>query len=203
MIGKRIGIQPTARFVLEMILAKHGIEPSQLDIVSIGFDMGPLITGQLDVVTGWQTNTKALSIIGPERIDFLPRQAGIDSYANVYFASAREFERNKATLNSYLAAVARGWGWAYHNRDEAIDILVDAYPNLDRKVEKATIDLVMNLSFTEQTAKDGWGTFNRSKLQTQIDQYSQHGLFRRAAPVYEALATQEILEATKHVRLKA
>ncbi len=203
MIGKRIGIQPTARFVLDMILAKHEIDPSQLDILSMGFDMGALVTGQLDVVTGWQTNTKALSILGPERIDFLPQQAGIDSYANVYFASIRDFERNKAAFTAYLSAIARGWGWAYHNREESVDILVDAYPNLDRTIEKATVDLIMKLAFTEETAHAGWGTFNQDKLQTQIDLYTKHELFRGSAPVYESFATQEILENTKHVRLKA
>ena len=203
MIGKRIGIQPTARFVLDMILAKHNIDPSRLEIVSMGFDMGPLITGQLDVVTGWQTNTKALSLLGPERIDFLPQQAGIDSYANVYFASIRNFEKNRATFTGYLSAVARGWGWAYNNREQSIDVLVSAYPNLDREIEKATVDLIMDLSFTNQTLKDGWGTFNRAKLQTQIDLYSTHKRFSKAAPVYDTFATQDILNATKYVRLKA
>ena len=67
MVGKRIGIQPTARYVLDAILVKNEIDPSSLTITNIGFDMTPLTTGQVDAVTGWITNTQALSIIGPDR----------------------------------------------------------------------------------------------------------------------------------------
>jgi NitT/TauT family transport system substrate-binding protein len=199
-VGKRIGIQPTARFVLDAILAKHNIKPSQLEIVSMGFDMGPLVSGQLDVVTGWRTNTKALSIIGPERIDFLPQNAGIDSYANVYFASMRGFEKKRELYSRYLRAVARGWRWSYHNREQSVDILADLVPNLDREIEKATVDMIMELSFDEQTATGGWGTFERQKIQAQIDLYSEHKLFAKAAPKFDEMTTYDILDATRKAR---
>lgn len=51
MVGKRIGTQQAARFVLDILLKKYGIDPSQLEIVMIGFDMAPLVTGQVDAVT--------------------------------------------------------------------------------------------------------------------------------------------------------
>ncbi|MGO7830458.1 ABC transporter substrate-binding protein, partial [Rhizobium johnstonii] len=61
---------------------------SSLTITNIGFDMTPLMTGQVDALTGWITNTQALSIIGPDRIDLMMKDTGLPSYANVYFATA-------------------------------------------------------------------------------------------------------------------
>ena len=63
--GKRIGIQPTARATLDALIAKAKLDPAKLNISTMGFDMTPLATGQLDVVTGWITNTQALAVIGP------------------------------------------------------------------------------------------------------------------------------------------
>ena len=41
----------------------------------MGLDMTPLAAGQLDVVTGWITNTQALAVIGPERITMMESAA--------------------------------------------------------------------------------------------------------------------------------
>ena len=102
MIGKRIGIQPTARYVLDAILLKNNIDPSRLTITNIGFDMTPLTTGQVDAVTGWITNTKALSVIGPDRIDLPMKDTGLPSYANVYFATDEALDRDADTLAKVL-----------------------------------------------------------------------------------------------------
>ncbi|WP_245491819.1 ABC transporter substrate-binding protein, partial [Mesorhizobium sp. M1A.F.Ca.IN.020.32.1.1] len=45
--GKKIGIQPTARFVIDEILAKNGIDPSEVTIVNVGFDKAPLVRGDV------------------------------------------------------------------------------------------------------------------------------------------------------------
>src|SRR5207302_847290 len=56
MAGKKVGIQPTGVVLLRALLAKNNIPESAVEIIPIGADMSPLLTGQVDVVTGWQTN---------------------------------------------------------------------------------------------------------------------------------------------------
>ena len=202
MVGKRIGIQPTARFVLEIIMVQHKIDPKSLDIVTIGWDMSPLVANQVDAVTGWITNTKALSVIGPDRIDMSQIDAGLESYSNVYFASEDTLAKNPELANKYLSAAAKGWEWTYHNREAAVDILCDAYPNLDREIEKKTIDTVVGLSFDAETKANGWGWFDTGKLQKQIDQYDSVGKFDRGKPTVADLTDTTILEATKDARAK-
>src|ERR1051325_2927889 len=59
MVGKKIGIQATGVILLRALLAKNKIPEKNVTIVTIGADMTPLMTGQVDAVTGWTTNTTA------------------------------------------------------------------------------------------------------------------------------------------------
>ena len=200
MIGKRIGIQPTARFVLDAILAKNKIDPSSMEITNIGFDMTPLVAGQVDAVTGWITNTQALAVIGPERIDLTMQEAGMPSYANVYFATDDALTEHADTLESFIAATAKGWGWSHANPKEAVDVTVDAYPQLDRATEQATMAKIMALSFDADTAKNGWGWFDPASVGEQIKIYGLIGQFQGTTPTVEDSVSTAILEATAAAR---
>lgn len=201
-VGKRIGIQPTARFVLEIILAQHKIDPKSLEIVNIGWDMNPLVVGQVDAVTGWVTNTKALSIIGPDRIDLTQADAGLQAYSNAYFASEDGLKEHPEIFQKYLVGAAKGWEWAYNNREAAVDLMCDAHPNLDREIEKATIDKVIELSFDGETKTNGWGWFDTVKIQAQIDQYDGVGKFEKGKPTLAEFVDMSVLEATQAARPK-
>ena len=200
MIGKRIGTQPTARFVLEILLKKHAIDPAKLEIVMIGFDMAPLVTGQVDAVTGWITNTAALSVIGPDRIDLIMQDAGLPTMANAYFAMEDTVTGEPETLARYLRGAARGWAWSYDNRPASIDIVCDAFPNLDRAIEKQTVDTVMRLSFDQDTKVHGWGWFDTAKIAEQIRLFDEVGQYEKGAPKAGELMTTAILERTADVR---
>jgi NitT/TauT family transport system substrate-binding protein len=202
MIGKRIGIQPTARFVLDAILSKNNIDPAQLTITNIGFDMAPLVADQVDAVTGWITNTQALSVIGPDRIDLMMGDTGLPSYANVYFATDEAVAGNADQLARFIAAVGKGWGWTRDNPEEAVKIAVAAYPQLDLAVELATIERVLSLSFDASTAKDGWGTFDPAAVQEQISVYDTIGQFPGGAPKLDDCVATAILEMTASDRPK-
>lgn len=202
MVGKRIGTQPTARFVLDILLKKYGIDPAQLEIVMIGFDMAPLVTGQVDAVSGWITNTAALSVIGPDRIDLMMQDAGLPTMANAYFAMEDTVRNDPETLAKFLRASARGWEWSYNNRPESIDILCDAFPNLDRAIEKQTVDTVMKLSFDAETKVNGWGWFDIARIAEQIRLFDEVGQYEQGAPKAEALMTTAILDLTADARPK-
>src|SRR5476649_1445056 len=60
-IGKRVGIQATGVILLRALLGANKIPEDKVKIVTIGAEMTPLLTGQVDVVTGWLTNTTALA----------------------------------------------------------------------------------------------------------------------------------------------
>jgi len=202
MIGKRIGIQPTARFVLDAILEKNQIDPAKLTITNIGFDMTPLTTGQVDAVTGWITNTQALSIIGPDRIDLMMKDTGLPSYANVYFATDDALAGSSEDIAKVMRAIAKGWAWTHDHPEEAVKLTVEAYPQLDLAIELQTVPRILQLSFDADTAKNGWGSFDPAAVQEQIAIYDKIGQFKSGAPKLEDCITTKILEMTAGERPK-
>ena len=53
LVGKKVGIQATGVILLRALLAKNKIPEKDVQIVIIGADMSPVLTGQVDCVTGW------------------------------------------------------------------------------------------------------------------------------------------------------
>jgi NitT/TauT family transport system substrate-binding protein len=82
--GKKVGIQATGAVLLRALLAKNNIDPKEVQVVIIGSEMTPLMTGQVDVITGWVTNTTALKVLGPDRAQFKLWDSGVKLYASPY-----------------------------------------------------------------------------------------------------------------------
>ena len=155
MIGKKIGIQPTARVVIDAIIAKNNLDASQITVVNVGFDKAPLERGEVDAIGGWITNTQSLSILGPDRIDLLVSDMGLPSYANVYFATDEAIEKNADVLAKFIGAVSKGWEWTKANPQEAVKKTVEAHPDMSLEWELKTIDLILKLSFDADDG-EGW-----------------------------------------------
>lgn len=200
MIGKTIATQPTAFILLRALLAKNGISEDEVEMVNMGSDMNQLMTGQADAVTGWLTNTNALKILGDDRVDMMLWDTGIQLYANVYFATDKTLNETPDVLESFLRGSARGWGYAREHPEEAVDALVEAYPNLDRASEMEAVKPVLGFSFNETTAKNGWGAMNRDNWAAQVDTYASLDQFKGEVPAVDDVMTLAILEATSDIR---
>jgi len=200
MIGKTIATQPTAMILLRALLANNGIAEDQVEVINMGSDMNQLMTGQVHAVTGWQTNTNALKILGDRRVDMMLWDAGIQLYANVYYTTDDMLKNQSDVLERFLTGSARGWGHARNNPEEAVDHLVSEYVNLDRQSELDAVKPVLGFSFNEVTSVEGWGAMNIENWQSQIDTYEQLGQFQGSTPTINDVMTSEILQATEAVR---
>lgn len=202
MIGRTIATQPTAFILLRALLAKNDIPEDQVTIVNMGSDMNQLMTGQAQAVTGWQTNTNALKVLGDKRVDLMLWDTGIQLYANVYFATDTTIGEHSDILASYLRGSARGWGYARENPEAAVDMLVEAYPNLDRASELEAIGPVLGFSFNDVTTENGWGAMNRENWAEQVETYASLDQFKGDVPTVDDVMTLSILEATADIRKK-
>jgi NitT/TauT family transport system substrate-binding protein len=203
MIGKRIGIQTTGLVLLKALLARHKIPESQVNIVPIGADMMPLLSGRVDAVTGWQTNVSALKALGADRVDLNLWDSGVRLYALPYYAHNDTLRAHPAVLQAFVRATARGWLYANKNRDQAVDLLLKEFPNLNRADERASIDTFMSYAFHQDSGAQGWGAMDPAIWQEQISLFAQLGQFRARAPRVEDVMTLDILQATKSSRLSA
>jgi NitT/TauT family transport system substrate-binding protein len=202
MIGKTIATQPTAYILLRALLAKNEIAEDQVTIVNMGSDMNQLMTGQAQAVTGWQTNTNALKVLGDKRVDLMLWDTGIQLYANVYFSTDTTLNDSPETLEKFVRGSARGWGYARENQKAAVDMLVEAYPNLDKASELDAIGSVIDFSFNETTAEHGWGAMNRDNWAAQVETYASLDQFKGTVPTVDDVMTLAILEATTKTRMK-
>jgi NitT/TauT family transport system substrate-binding protein len=202
MIGKRIGTQGTARILLRALLAKNKIKESDVQVVVMGSDMLPLVTGQVDAVTGWLTNVAALRALGPDRVDMRLWDTGIQLYANLYYATDETLQKHADVLAGFTRAAAKGWAYTHQNPEKAVDILVKAYPNLDRDAELDAVKPVLGFSFTKTTAAKGWGTMEPGVWEQQIHVYDELQQFKGQAPKVADVMTDSVLKATAAARPK-
>jgi NitT/TauT family transport system substrate-binding protein len=198
--GKRVGIQATGVILLRALLAKNNIDPKDVQIVTIGSEMTPLMTGQVDVVTGWLTNTTAMKVIGDERVDFKLWDAGVHLYANPYYATTDTLRDKKDTLVRFLRAAGRGWAFVNANRDKGVELLVKQFPNLVAKDERDAVDVMLAHCFNANTRAGGYGTMDPAVWQEQISLYSQLGQFAKRTPKVDEVMTLDILNATADAR---
>ena len=202
LIGKKVGTNGTARILLQALLAANDIPEDEVEVVVIGADMTPLMTGQVDVVTGWRTNTSALAVLGDQRVELTLWDGGVKLYANPYYTTDAMLEKEQDKVEAMIRAGSRGWGWAHENREEAVHLLVERFPNLVLADELATVDMVMDYSFDANTAQHGWGYMTRDNWEAQIRQYEALGQFEGKTPAVDDIMTLAILDATANVRPK-
>jgi NitT/TauT family transport system substrate-binding protein len=200
--GKKVGIQATGVILLHALLAKNKIDPKAVEVVTIGSDMMPLMTGQVDVVTGWVTNTTALKVLGPYRVELRLWDTGVRLYANPYYATTQTLSANRDLLVRFMRAASRGWAYAYANPDQAIQLLLKEFPNLNAVDERAAADAMLSFCFDTSTKTSGYATMDPKIWQDQIDTWSQLGQFSKRTPKLDEVMTMEILEATQDSRPK-
>src|SRR5882672_11418891 len=204
LVGKKVGIQATGIILLRALLAKNKIPEKDVQIVTIGADMSPVLTGQVDCVTGWLTNTSAIKVLGPDHVALRLWDTGVKLYALPYYATANTIKTRGDVLAKYLRASAKGWGFAYEpaNRAKAVEMLVKEFPNLNAKDETEALDAMLKLSFSPRTKTEGWGTMDPAIWQDQINLYAELGQFSKRVPKLEEVMTLDILKATADSRAK-
>jgi NitT/TauT family transport system substrate-binding protein len=198
--GKRVGIQATGVILLRALLLKNGMSLNDVKVVDIGYSMTPLLTGQVDVVTGWITSVSAIKVLGPDHVTLRLWDAGVKLYASPYYATSKTVQSNKDLLLRFTRATARGYAYAYKNPEKAVELLVKEMPSLVAADELMGAKIALSLAFDEATKKNGWGTMDPAVWQEQIDLYSKLGQFTKRTPKLDEVITLDILNETKNSR---
>ena len=202
LVGKKVGIQATAKVLLNALMKKHGIGEKDLEIVIIGSEMTPVLTGQTDVVSGWLTNTTTLKVLGPERIDLRLWDSGVKLYALPFYATKDTLAKKPEMLAAFLRAASKGWEYALKNPEKSVDFLIKEYPNLKRDDEIEGTKVLLKFAFSANTAANGWGAFDPAVWQEQIALYDDLKQFTAGAPKLDDVITTKILDSTKGQRAK-
>ena len=203
MVGKKIGIQSTGIILLRALLAKNKIPEKDVTIIPIGADMTPLMTGQVDAVTGWTTNTTALKVLGSDRVDLALWDTGVKLYALPYYATTKTLQSQSDVLAGFVRAAAKGWALGRQEprpggRHPGQGI---SQPRSRRRARGRRRDA--RLQLRRAARAQGWGTMDPANWQEQIALYSELGQFTARTPKVEDVVTLDILKATQAARRMA
>jgi NitT/TauT family transport system substrate-binding protein len=202
LVGKKVGIQATGVILLKALMAKNKIDESKVTIVTSGADMTPLMTGQVDTFTGWQTNTTALRILGDQRVDMRLWDTGVKLYALPYYATNQTLQSKADVLQKFVRATGKGWEYAYNNPQQAVDLLIREFSNLKKEDELEAVATMLKYAFNENTKKNGWGAMDPAVWQEQIDLHAELKQFTKRVPKVDEVMTLDILKATEAARPK-
>src|SRR5262249_48996428 len=138
-VGKKIGIQATARPLINAVIAKYQLPRDQVQVQVIGSDTLPLKTGQVDVITGWVIDAPQMAAVGPDARALLLWDMGIRLYAFTYFTTDEVMKTRGDLLVDFLGASAKGWEWAAGHPEEAGDIVLTYTRGLNRGLDLNTL----------------------------------------------------------------
>src|SRR3989442_5459678 len=193
-VGKKIGIQATARPLIDAVIAKYQLPRDKIQITVIGADTVPLKTGQVDIITGWVIDAPQMAAVGPGAKTLLLWDLGIRLYAFTYFASEDVFKDRSDMLAEFVAASAKGWEYAADHVDEATDITLKYAKDLKRDLELETWRQEAPFLWSATTKEKGWGWMNPQGRNTPFALYNGPALLK--API---TSKNTLIQATRHL----
>jgi NitT/TauT family transport system substrate-binding protein len=203
LIGKKVGVQPAGGdILLKALLRQNKIPEDKVQIVLVGGDTMPLVTGQVDAIAAWRINASQIKPLGADYVTLPLWDNGVKLYALPYFATSEMLQKSPETFAAYLRAAGKGWEYAYNNTEKTVDLLAKEAPNINKDDEIAGLKLVQKYIPSELTKTKGWGQFEPAVWQQQIDQFDALAQFSSGKPKVEAVATMAILDATNGQRPK-
>jgi len=127
--GKTLGVlrnNPTGNLLYPALLERFDIDPSTANIIPVGFDVVSLLrTGEVDVVDVFRTTQLyQMDKAGLEYNLIYPEIYDLDGYERVIITSQKMIDENPKVVRTFVEATIKGWGYAYDNPEEAIEIVL-------------------------------------------------------------------------------
>ena len=149
--GKTVGtagIDYQAAF-LQTILDRAGVDPSSVKQRNLGFNLvGPLVSGKVDATLGAFWNYEGVQLRQQKKKPRIIRvdRAGVPTYDElVLVANADALERDGNRIRAFVGALARGTKALERDPDKGIQGLLKANPDLDPKLQRASVKVTLPL----------------------------------------------------------
>jgi putative hydroxymethylpyrimidine transport system substrate-binding protein len=134
---------------LRTILLEAGVRPATVKERDVGFNLVPaMLTGRVDATLGAFWNYEGVDL---ERRGKRPRiirmeKAGVPTYDElVIVANEDALERDGGSIRAFIGALSRGVRDLRTDPDKAIEGLLDANPDLDAGLQRASLRVTLPL----------------------------------------------------------
>ena len=133
--GKKVGFSVSGfeDAMLKRMLATEGVDLKDIELVNVNFSLSPsLISGQVDATLGGFRNFELtqMQIEGHEGRAFFPEEHGVPLYDELIFVTRPQLLTD-SRLPRFLRAVEKAAVYLTNHPDEAWQLFIKAYPNLD------------------------------------------------------------------------
>ena len=160
--GKRVGTAGIdyQQAYLQSILTKAGVDPESVDVKNVGFELGAaMISGRVDATLGgfWNYEGVQLKQKKQDPVVVPVNEAGVPPYDElVIVANESALERDAPLLRRFLAALARGNRDLRSDQKPALEALLGANRELDKKLQRAVIKTTLPLFSPPRGRPYGW-----------------------------------------------
>ncbi len=124
--------------LLSRMLAEADLTLDDVTLVNVNFSLSPsLITGRVDAVIGAFRNFELNQLDIEERpgLAFYPEEHGVPAYDELIYITHTDRADDEAVA-TFLDVAERGAIWMTNHPDEALDIFLEAHPDLDNALNR-------------------------------------------------------------------
>lgn len=195
--GNRVGTAgiPYQAAYLDTILETAGVPRSRVKVTNVGFNLVPaMLSRKVDATLGafWNYEGVQLEQKGKKPSIIRMEQVGVPTYNELIVVARRDsLSAQGNAVRRFMQALARGYESLKTDPGAAVDALVEANPDLDRKLQRASIEATLPVFFPADKSKPfgyqdpgEWDAYGRWML--------AHGLLQRD-PNASAVLTNEFL----------
>lgn len=159
-IGKTIAVAygDTAEVLLKSYMTQAGVSESSVKLVPFKFDLTPLLSGQVDAITGFSTGQPAtIEKLGKTPVVLSYSSMGISSYGYTLVASDATLAKKAVAVDKFLQASREGWEYAFSHPDEAISLFKKRFGNsVDEKQSHRELELIRPLMLGQNGKLSTW-----------------------------------------------
>ncbi|MEX2195647.1 MAG: ABC transporter substrate-binding protein [Thermoleophilaceae bacterium] len=145
---------------LETVLEEANVPVESVEQRDVGFSLTPaLLTGKVDAVLGafWNYEGTELRLRDRDPRIIRMEDAGVPSYDElVLVANEDALEQRGDAIRRFIGALAAGTRDLRRDADEAIRGLLDANPDLDRRLQREVVEVTLPLFLPPEGRPYGW-----------------------------------------------
>jgi putative hydroxymethylpyrimidine transport system substrate-binding protein len=145
---------------LKTILANANVNPDTVKVRNVGFGFSPaLITGKIDAALGafWNYEGVDLRLRGKRPRIIRIEKAGVPTYNELVLVANEDALKTDADkIRAFIGAVSRGTRTLERDPDTAIEGLLKANPDLDPRLQRASLKVTLPLFFPPKGELFGW-----------------------------------------------
>jgi len=145
---------------LRTVLLDSNVNPSTVKQRNVGFNLVPaLLSGKVDAILGGFWNYEGVDLRLRKRKPRIIRieRAGVPTYDElVLVANEDALDRDGPKIRAFIGAVSRGTAELRRNPDRAVEGLLKANPDLDPRLQRASVKATLPLFLPPKGKPYGW-----------------------------------------------